>query len=113
MVLEQHGDVAGTLVVDRAEAAAEEVGQAHALVAITPEGPRAIVLAKQDAAGDVRMIGAGLDLRPEQERCVERMEREADTRNLLGQSGRPLYDEVGAGTEAATAGSPSQGPGGR
>src|SRR5262249_46193017 len=72
MVLEHHGDVTGPPVVDRAEPAAQEVRHPHALVAVAAERPRAIVLAQEDAVGDVGMAGARLDLRAEQQRSIER-----------------------------------------
>ena len=48
VVLEQHRDVPGTGVVDRAEAPQEEVRHAHRLVAELAIGPRAVALHEQD-----------------------------------------------------------------
>ena len=72
MVLEQHRDVPGPRVVDRAEPAAEEVRDADGLVAVPAVGPGAIVLAQEDALPDLGMGGARLDLGADQERGVER-----------------------------------------
>ena len=72
VVLEQHRDVRGTLVVDRTQPATEQVCHPDGLVAIATVGPGAIVLAQEDALPDFGVGAARLDLGADQERGVER-----------------------------------------
>ena len=71
MVLEQHRDMAGPPLVDRPEAPEQEMRDAHAFVAILPEGPGAFVLNQEDAISDVGMHRARFDLRADRRESVD------------------------------------------
>src|SRR5262249_10661455 len=88
VVLENHGDVARPLVVDRTEALQEEARHAHTFVAIAAEGPGTIVLAEEHAAADVGMCGTSFDLGAEQERSIERRGGDGHRESSLAGRGR-------------------------
>ena len=88
MILEQHGHVRGPPIVDRAEPAAEKVRHPYALVAVATVGPGAVVLAQEDAPGDVGMGGTSLDLRPQEERSIERWGGSGHLATSLARAGR-------------------------
>jgi hypothetical protein len=89
VVVEQHRHVPRAAPARGAEAAAQEVGGAHARVAVLAVGPGALALEEEGLLGQRGMLGAGLDLGAQHRRGIEGEHFRRHAGLLLGPPGEP------------------------